>query len=168
VKGRRATSKSEIQLTGSPQLCCGIVVRLRMRTISLVNKSGESLPAQIECKFVSQGGYTEAHQIHLSAEGFEIKGEGPDSFEAFCRVREELERRGWLPHCYGASRNVWPSGMCRNMGGGTVAYRIALGQYAREQDLVGIFDTGPDVEPATVKEQYAFSREWLASFTKAR
>jgi hypothetical protein len=140
-----------------------------MKTIYLVNKSGLSIPAKIECEIADYyHEYVLSHRVRLSCEHFEIKGEGDDSFEAFCRVREELESRGWLPLCYGASRNVYPSGMCRDMGGGTVAYKLIMGQLARLEDLVEIFDTGPDVEPATVNEQYKYWRTWLASLVRSK
>lgn len=88
-----------------------------------------------------------------------------DYFASLALVRRDLEAEGWLLGCYGASKNVYPSGMCRDMGGGLSAYKLQLGQRARTMDLVDIFDTGPDVEPATVDDQADFNRRWLASRT---
>ena len=68
---------------------------------------------------------------------------------------------------YGGSRNVFPSGMSRDMGSGLKAYRLTLGSTGRLEDLVGIFETGPGIEPATVDEQRAFFREWVSSIATA-
>src|SRR5215471_2936949 len=54
-----------------------------------------------------------------------------DYFEAMCRIREELEKENIRPLCYGASRNVFPSGMCRSMGDATLAYKHTLGLQGR-------------------------------------
>ena len=89
----------------------------------------------------------------------EIIGEGSDFFDAMCQVRDRLEADGWRPLCYGSSRNVFPSGMCRDMGRGLKAYKLKLGRRAKE--LVSIFDSDPHVEPSSVAEQRRFWEEWL-------
>lgn len=86
-----------------------------------------------------------------------------DYFAALALIRRDLEAEGWLLSCYGASRNVYPSGMCRDMGAGLKAYRLRPGQQARPEDLVSILATGPDVEPATVEAQEAFFESWVGS-----
>ncbi len=86
-----------------------------------------------------------------------------DYFAALALVRRDLEADGWLLSCYGASRNVYPSGMARDMGLGLKAYKQQPGRHARREDLVDIFTTGPDVDPASVDEQEAFHNQWLAS-----
>lgn len=95
-------------------------------------------------------------EIHLSAVA-------PDFFDAFAQVRRRLWERKILPLCYGASRNVFPSTMSRDMGGGVKAYRLTLGQHAKREDLVFLFDTGPDIEPVTPEEQEEFYERWVAS-----
>jgi hypothetical protein len=85
-----------------------------------------------------------------------------DYFEALCKIRLELEKENALPMCYGASRNVFPSGMCRDMGRGLKAYKMTLGERGKQSDLVSIFATGPDVDPATVSEQRSFVESWWA------
>ena len=84
-------------------------------------------------------------------------------FHALIQLREQLEVKGWRPVCYGSSRNVYPSGMCCDMGRGLMAYRMKLGQQALERDLVQVFEAGPDVEPVSVIEQKQFHDEWLQS-----
>jgi hypothetical protein len=95
--------------------------------------------------------------------GGELTAEASDYFEAMCRIRLDLDKAGWRPACYGASRNVYPSGMCRDMGRGLKAYRVRLGHHPKLDDLVGIFETGPDVEPVSVEEQRRFFDRWLQS-----
>lgn len=53
-----------------------------------------------------------------------IEAEAPDFFEALCLIRRQLEREGLIPFCYGASLNVYPSAMARDMGAGLKAYRM--------------------------------------------
>jgi hypothetical protein len=88
-----------------------------------------------------------------------------DYFEAMCRIREELEKKEFLPQCYGASKNVFPSGMSRSMGDGLQAHRHRLGSKGTMSDLVSIFATGEDVEAVTVAEQGRFHEEWLESIS---
>ncbi|WP_208450957.1 hypothetical protein, partial [Burkholderia cenocepacia] len=90
-------------------------------------------------------------------------GDGPDFFEALSAVRQRLEAHGLLLGCYGASLNVFPSPMARQMGSGLKAYRLTLGQQAKRQDLVRIFDTGPDVRPASVAAQREYFDTWQKS-----
>jgi hypothetical protein len=95
--------------------------------------------------------------------GGKVAAEASDYFEAMCQIRLELEKAGWRPVCFGSSRNVYPSGMCRDMGGGLKAYKLQLGHPAKLADLVTIFDSGPDVEPTSVEEQRQFFDRWLQS-----
>ena len=95
--------------------------------------------------------------------GKAIDAESSDFFEALCLIRQQLEPEGLIPFCYGASLNVYPSGMARNMGGGLKAYRLTKGEPARMIDLVEIFQSGSDVIPAFVGTQIAFFDEWVAS-----
>ena len=92
-----------------------------------------------------------------------LQASASDFFEALCSIRLQLEPEQLLPFCYGASLNVFPSGMARDMGAGLSAYRLAAGRHARQADLVGIFDSGPDVVPASVANQQQFYDAWLRS-----
>ena len=102
-------------------------------------------------------------KVSLQFNSREIASTAHDYFSAMCSIRRVLEKENGLLHCYGASRNVYPSGMCRDMGAGMKAYKMQMGSHARLSDLVCIFDTGPDISPATVDEQERFYKEWLAS-----
>ena len=87
-----------------------------------------------------------------------------DYFEALRQVRLRLEEEKLIPFCYGASLNVFPSGMCRDMSAGMKAYRMTIGKHADpKKDLVGIFEEGQDVIPATVARQKEYFDEWLKS-----
>ena len=92
-----------------------------------------------------------------------VESSSTDFFQALCDIRTLLARDGLIPFCYGASLNVFPSGMARDMGQGLKAYRLAEGRHARMTDLVEIFAEGPDVIPASVEAQEQFYRDWLAS-----
>jgi hypothetical protein len=93
--------------------------------------------------------------------GRSLAAEAGDFFETFCQIRQRLESDGLIPFCYGASLNVYPSGMARDMGLGLKAYKLTIGKPARMQDLVEIFAEGPDVIPASVSRQQEFYQQWI-------
>ena len=92
-----------------------------------------------------------------------ISSDSTDFFEALVSIRRQLQADGLAPYCYGASLNVFPSGMARDMGQGLKAYKLTLGKHAKSADLVDIFDEGIDVAPADVDAQEQFYRDWLVS-----
>ena len=92
-----------------------------------------------------------------------VEGTATDFFQALCDVRELLAKDSLIPFCYGASLNVYPSGMARDMGQGFKAYRLVEGRHARMTDLVEIFTEGPDVILASVDAQEQFYHGWLAA-----
>ncbi|WP_322985130.1 hypothetical protein [Streptomyces sp. S584] len=61
-------------------------------------------------------------------------------FEALAHVRSDLEREGLKPAVEGACRDVYPSRMALEMGGGRRAYRW---QPSGRPATVDIFDTVP-------------------------
>jgi hypothetical protein len=102
-------------------------------------------------------------RLELRHAGGHLRRRGAVLFLVLGALRRELEAAGLLMECYGASRNVYPSGMSLDMGGGRRAYKLTLGQPGRLRDLVDVFATGPGVAPATVEEQEAFYARWCAS-----
>jgi hypothetical protein len=92
-----------------------------------------------------------------------ITSEESDFFESLVSIRRQLQPYGLIPYCYGASLNVFPSGMGRDVGRGLKAYKMTVGKHANLVDLVGIFDEGPDVVPADVEAQEQFFRDWLGA-----
>ena len=92
-----------------------------------------------------------------------VESTASDFFQALCDIRGLLAKDGLIPFCYGASLDVYPSGMARDMGRGLKAYKLAVGRHAKIDNLVEIFAEGPDVIPALVSAQEEFYHDWLAS-----
>lgn len=87
-----------------------------------------------------------------------------DYFSALCLIRRELEEEGIVLICNGASKDVFPSPMMRDMGDGDQAYRLKIGSPARMSDVVNIFDLDKDAFiVSTVDEQEMYYKEWLDS-----
>jgi len=93
----------------------------------------------------------------------ELRAESTDYFKALQEIRELMEADELIPFCYGASLNVYPSGMSREMSQGMVAYRMSLGKSTTREDLVRIFDAGTDVIPSYVAQQREFHDKWIQS-----
>lgn len=91
------------------------------------------------------------------------EGQATDFFDAFIEIREKLEGLQLIPFCYGASLNVYPSGMARDMGAGLKAYKLEIGCPAKRDDLVEIFEQGHDVIPSSVSNQREYFQSWLES-----
>jgi hypothetical protein len=103
------------------------------------------------------------HRITFRYRDKMLEADATDYFEAFCKIRTQLENERLIPFCYGASLNVFPSGMCRDMSAGMKAYRLTLGRKPSLGDLVGIFDEGADVMPASVALQKEHFNDWRKS-----
>jgi hypothetical protein len=129
------------------------------KTVPLVNLNGQPM-GDGEVSYHAEDGHC---ILRLRNGQTDVTATASDYFEALCEVRLMLETKGILVATYGGSRTVFPSGMARDMGAGLKAYRLTLGSKGRREDLVGIFDTGPGVEPATVEAQRAFFREWAST-----
>jgi hypothetical protein len=105
----------------------------------------------------------ERYRLELTAPELGVRAaDASDVFECLCRLRTELDREGIRLCCNGARLNVWPSGMARDMGGGSKAYVLQIGRRATIDDLVDIFDSAPIEDVATVEEQRRFAEKWLA------
>ena len=123
-------------------------------SIETLDGEGARSCANIECWMQGRECY-----VRISC-GEESSGaSAPDFFAAFGLARKPLEARGYRFVCYGASKDVWPSGMARDVGLGLKAYRIAIGEKAGP--LVSIFESGEDVVVCAAEEQEAFVWEWL-------
>ena len=123
--------------------------------------------AKLECTvrcWIEEGCLRNKSKIELSAPGISIAAAADTFFHALIQIREKLEPEGWRVLCYGASRNVWPSGMSFQMSGGLRAYKRVPGQTVGLGNLVDIFATGPDVVPATIAEQRQYIRESAGIF----
>ena len=134
-----------------------------VQRVPLVTRSGKAV-AEGEVSYDAENGRC---ILRLQSGKTDVTATASDYFEALCQVRLRLESDGVLVATYGGSRNVFPSGMARDMGAGLKAYRLTRGSKGRREDLVGIFDTGPGIEPATVEEQRAFYADWVSSIEPA-
>ena len=92
-----------------------------------------------------------------------ISSEAQDYFEALSNIRLELEKENLIPFCYGASLNVFPSRMARDMGRGMVAYKIEMGKQVGQESMARIFEQGADVIPSSVSSQKKYFNDWVAS-----
>ena len=85
------------------------------------------------------------------------EGRRSDFFDALEEARLPFEADGYRLICYGASLNVFPSGMGRDWTQGQESYQFIENGPKETKD---IFQTGEDVIPATVKEQRLFFLQW--------
>ena len=134
--------------------------------IELSDLSGARFLATLDCeaRYWDEGGFSHrVCRITMRYGNEKIEASDRDYFETFCRVRERLELVGLIPMCYGASRNVFPSAMGRDMADGLRAYRMRIGERSVSKDLVSIFDSGADIDPVSVSCQKEFFDKWLES-----
>jgi hypothetical protein len=47
-----------------------------------------------------------------------------------------------------------------------VAYRLKIRKSPDREDLVRIFETGPDVKPSTVADQWKIFEKWLKKYPR--
>ncbi|WZO98462.1 hypothetical protein EP7_000041 [Isosphaeraceae bacterium EP7] len=134
------------------------------RSIALVSTSGAIVPGEF-LLWDEAPENAEQVRVRLHFRNEEIAREADEYFSALLLIRSDLEALGLIPRCYGASRNVFPSGMSRGMGVGDRAYKLTLGRQARTIDLVNLFDEGPDVDPVSIEAQELYFREWLRSLS---
>lgn len=131
--------------------------------ITVVLADGSRVPAKLTADEVYAEG-KEIYRISLE-QGTEARTieSGVDFFEALKQLRQELEKTGALLYCFGASEDVYPSGMQRSMGPAVLAYKMRIGFPASRQDIVSIFEADETVVPATVEQQERFHRRWIDS-----
>ena len=133
--------------------------------IELADQGRARIPATLDCetKFWTEAQFSRrACSINLKFRDTQLFASDRDYFEAFCRLREQLASLNLSPLCYGACRNVFPSGMLRDMGDGLRAYRLELGSRVKPE-VVDIFASGDDLDIVSVETQRQFYYEWLQS-----
>src|ERR1041384_1142972 len=129
------------------------------KSVQIIWKDGRVTNANVVCS----DDY-ETFRLSLEFDNQIITKTGHSFFHSLQEIRRELDERKILLNCYGASRNVRPSGMSISMGGGVKAYKLTLGtKPAPSDDIVDIFETGVDLQPVTVAQQEKFFEEWLRS-----
>lgn len=114
-------------------------------------------------------GWTFGNDTHVTyripALGHDFFAKGLDVWEAFCGLRAQLERKGYLIQCAGARMTVRPSGMARSMGDGTTAYVHRMGESPDpETDTVYIFEPCNPGEGVSLAEQERHYQKWRDSF----
>lgn len=134
-----------------------------VREIKIYFNDGSKKLAYLEANDLSDEN-NDLYSILISFDSCSISVQSTESFfDALCKLRLEIEKNSGLLHCYGASKNVYPSPMQISMGNAVLAYRNYMGKQAYSLDIVNIFDSGTDVEPSTVCDQYNFHYKWLRS-----
>jgi hypothetical protein len=131
--------------------------------ITIVLADGSRVPAKVIADEIYAEG-TEICRISLE-QGTEarIAESEEDFFEALKRLRLDLEKTGTLLHCFGASENVYPSGMQKSMGPAILAYKMRIGSPTSRHDIVNIFEADETVVPSTVEQQERFRQRWIDS-----
>lgn len=98
--------------------------------------------------------------------GENFDAESSDYFSALVYIRNKYPNYIFL--CKGAKKNVYPSGMSRDMGGGVIAYELTLGKRAEIKDMVNIFDYDDDNVDCTPQQQQEFFNQWLISIRESK
>jgi hypothetical protein len=127
-----------------------------------------SAPAQpvMDCRITCDTHAPHAHYYTMIAalpDRAAIEVEAGDFFQALRLIRTELESDDIRLRCAGARRDVWASGMQRDMGMGLRAYILTIPRTANRPEEVSIRDPAPDELLGTVAEQEQFFRDWLES-----
>jgi hypothetical protein len=137
-------------------------------SIMIVTVDGSRSPARITADEIIEGNQ-EIYRISLE-QGTDVATveSGHDFFEALKLLRQHLEKTGTLICCFGASENVYPSGMQRSMGPAVLAYKTKLGSPTSRGDIVNIFEADETIIPATVDQQEAFHQRWINSLRETR
>ena len=86
--------------------------------------------------------------------------ESHNYFDALVDLRRELEPLQIKVLCFGARKDVWASGMQRDMGAGLAAYLLSAEGEGRKPEQ-SIFDYAPPETIGTVDEQREFAENWL-------
>jgi hypothetical protein len=100
-------------------------------------------------------------ETNFMGNGMKIKGE--NFFSALLALRSELEKEKIQIVCNGSAKNVYPSRMQLSMGTGRKAYKLSIGQQAKNSNMVDIFDCDEELEFVDIDEQSKYYSEWLKS-----
>ncbi|MEO0986559.1 MAG: formylglycine-generating enzyme family protein [Cyanobacteria bacterium J06639_14] len=99
--------------------------------------------------------------VQITCNGRSWQGSGDDALASLIDIRQRFEPDGYRLLCYGASLNGSASGMSRDA---DKVYQLEWRQppeRAKTKSIHDVFDTGPDVIPATHREQQIFKERWL-------
>lgn len=107
-------------------------------------------------------------ELFLTIDGTIFVARNENYFDALILLRRQLEERNIVLLCKGCCKNVYPSGMILSMGYGDKAYRLTIGEPAKMNSLVYIFEPCDEKDYASVDEQHSFFEEWCNSITRRR
>ena len=126
---------------------------IKSTILPMLCPDGSRVEAKVEWEDVKYGEY----RVAIECGGRFSEGKRADYFDAMEEARLPFEADGYRLLCYGASLNVFPSGMGRDWTQGQESYQFIENGPKVTKD---IFQTGEDVIPATVKEQRLFFLQW--------
>ena len=101
--------------------------------------------------------------IETTIDGKKINFKSESFFSALQSLRKVLENKNIQIVCNGAAKNVYPSPMQMSMGSGIKAYKLTMGQQAKNSDVVDIFDCDEQLDFVNMDEQSKYYTEWLKS-----
>ncbi|MFI9815975.1 hypothetical protein [Saccharothrix variisporea] len=130
----------------------------------LVVREGEEVQAPLRAFLDGYDGPRPRYRIELVLRGDLFTATASDVFEALARLRRQLEPTGHAVAVQGARRDVWPSGMTRDMSGGLQAYVMRPGEKATASDLVETLADAPVELLGTIAEQEACRDAWFGRF----
>ncbi|MGA3171317.1 MAG: hypothetical protein ABSE62_09905 [Chthoniobacteraceae bacterium] len=90
-----------------------------------------------------------------------IQFRGEDLFDAFIKLRLELEKHRYQLLCVGCRPNVWSSGIWQE---GRKAFVHAIGSVPSRTAMVDIFDHASAAEAGSVAQQDEFRAKWTQWF----
>jgi hypothetical protein len=100
----------------------------------------------------------------LQIDGSETEYSSWNFFYALLELRRGLEQDGIQLLCAGARVDLWPSHMGLDMGRGLKGYVNKIGEQAKRETLIGIFESSERQFVGSVQQQSDFHENWLAFF----
>jgi hypothetical protein len=101
--------------------------------------------------------------LEITIDGQRISFKSENFFSALQALRKELEKKNIQIVCNGAAKNIYPSPMQMSMGSGRKAYKLCMGQQARNSEVVDIFDCDQGLDFVDIDKQSRYYAEWLKS-----
>lgn len=101
--------------------------------------------------------------LEITIDDQKLSYKSENFFLALLNLRKELEKKNIQIICNGAAENIYPSPMQMRMGSGRTAYKLYMGNQARNSDVVDIFDCDEDLEFSNIEAQSKYYAEWLKS-----
>lgn len=136
----------------------------RLRPVSIQLSDGQICTGDLVSftKYASAASPAGACCLELQIEnGGNFSQESNDYFGALIKMRGQLEPHRIKLLCWGARKDVWASGMQRDMGAGLIAYHLVKSDGCPSQQ--SIFDYAPPETIGSVDEQRQYAEAWFNS-----